>query len=144
MREFMENLEEIRNFGPYMVKVLNLIGIHSKEDLLAADYKKIKANLVEAGVTPHLNLFYSIEMGLQNRRWNEITHPARCQVEERLAPAHRDKACVVDHLVVDGHVRGALHHLHVVVVGARQHRRAGMGIHASTPSFLNKIGRAHV
>ena len=36
----MENLEEIKNFGPYMVKILNLIGIHTKVDLLAADYKK--------------------------------------------------------------------------------------------------------
>ena len=80
----MENLEEIRNFGPYMVKVLNLIGIHSKEDLLAADYKKIKANLVEAGVTPHLNLFYSIEMGLQDRRWNEITAQEKRAIKEML------------------------------------------------------------
>ncbi|MFN3784654.1 MAG: TfoX/Sxy family DNA transformation protein [Spirosomataceae bacterium] len=80
----MENLEEIKNFGPYMVNILNLIGIHSKEDLLAADYKKIKADLVKVGVTPHLNLFYSIEMGLQNRRWNEITAQEKQEIKEIL------------------------------------------------------------
>jgi hypothetical protein len=84
MREFMENLEEIKNFGPYMVKILNLIGIHTKVDLLAADYKKIKADLVKAGITPHLNLFYSIEMGLQDRRWNEITTQEKQEIKEIL------------------------------------------------------------
>ena len=80
----MKNLEEIRNLGPYMVKVLNLIGIHSKEDLLAADYKKIKADLVKAGVTPHLNLFYSIEMGLQGKSWNEITSSEKNEIKKIL------------------------------------------------------------
>ena len=80
----MENLEEIKNFGPYMVKILNLIGIHTKVDLLAADYKKIKGDLVKAGITPHLNLFYSIEMGLQDRRWNEITAQEKQEIKEIL------------------------------------------------------------
>lgn len=69
----MNGLEEIKNFGPYMVKIMKLIGIHSREDLMTSDYKTIKKKLIEAGVTPHLNIFYSIEMGLQGKGWNEIT-----------------------------------------------------------------------
>ena len=40
---------------------------------MASDYKTIKKNLIVAGVTPRLNIFYSIEMGLQGKSWNEIT-----------------------------------------------------------------------
>jgi hypothetical protein len=40
---------------------------------MASDYKTIKKNLIVAGVTPRLNIFYSIEMGLQGKGWNEIT-----------------------------------------------------------------------
>ena len=69
----MNDLEEIKNFGPYMVKVMNLIGIHSREDLMTSDYKTIKKNLFNAGIKPRHNIFYSIEMGLQGKSWNEIT-----------------------------------------------------------------------
>lgn len=33
----MNDLKEIKNFGPYMVKVMNMIGIYSREDLMASD-----------------------------------------------------------------------------------------------------------
>lgn len=69
----MYEQDGIKNFGPYMVKIMNLIGIYSREDLMASDYKTIKKNLIVAGVTPRLNIFYSIEMGLQGKSWNEIT-----------------------------------------------------------------------
>lgn len=69
----MNDLDEIKNFGPYMVKILNLIGIHSRKELMASDYKTIKNELVKAGITPHLNIFYSIEMGLQGKSWHEIS-----------------------------------------------------------------------
>jgi uncharacterized ubiquitin-like protein YukD len=52
----MNDLEEIKNFGPYMVKIMNLIGIHSREDLMASDYKTIKKNLINVGVKLHLNI----------------------------------------------------------------------------------------
>ncbi len=81
---FMNDLKEIKNFGPYMVKVMNLIGINSREDLLASDYKKIKKDLIKAGVTPHLNIFYSIEMGLQDRPWNEITSDEKNEIKKIL------------------------------------------------------------
>ena len=42
----------------------------------------------------------------------------------RMRPAvERDDACAVNHLVQDDHVIVRLHQLHVVVVGARDHRR---------------------
>ena len=80
----MNDLDEIKNFGPYMVKIINLIGIHSREDLLTSDYKTIKKNLIVTGVTPHLNIFYSIEMGLQGKSWNEITANEKNEIQKIL------------------------------------------------------------
>ncbi|MDP3394714.1 TfoX/Sxy family DNA transformation protein [Sediminibacterium sp.] len=81
----MNDLKEIKNFGPYMVKVMNLIRIYSREELMASDYKKIKKDLIKAGVNPHPNIFYSIEMGLQNKRWNEITSVEKKEIKKILA-----------------------------------------------------------
>jgi hypothetical protein len=69
----MNDLNEIKNFGPYMIKIMKLIGIESREDLMATEYNTIKEELIKAGVKPHLNIFYSIEMGLQGKGWNEMT-----------------------------------------------------------------------
>ena len=69
----MNDLASIKNFGPYMVNIMNQIGIFTKEDLLNSDYPQIKNALIEKGITPHMNIFYSIEMGLQNRNWNSIS-----------------------------------------------------------------------
>jgi hypothetical protein len=80
----MNDVKEIKNFGPYMVKIMNLIGIYSREDLMASDYKKIKEDLVKKRIFPHLNIFYSIEMGLQDKRWNEITLEERKEIQNIL------------------------------------------------------------
>jgi hypothetical protein len=80
----MNDLEEIKNFGPYMVKIMNLIGINSREDLMGLDYKTIKKNLINAGIKPHLNIFYSIEMGLQGKSWNEITANEKNEIQKIL------------------------------------------------------------
>jgi len=80
----MNDLEEIKNFGPYMVKIMNLIGIHSREDLMASDYKTIRKNLINVGVKLHLNIFYSIEMGLQGKSWNEITTDEKNEIKNIL------------------------------------------------------------
>jgi hypothetical protein len=80
----MNDLDEIKNFGPYMVKIMNLIGIHSREDLMASDYKTIKKNLINVGVKLHLNIFYSIEMGLQGKSWNEITTDEKNEIKNIL------------------------------------------------------------
>jgi len=80
----MNDLDEIKNFGPYMVKIMNLIGIHSRKDLMASDYKTIKKNLINAGIKPHLNIFCSIEMGLQGKRWNEITYNEKNEIKKIL------------------------------------------------------------
>jgi hypothetical protein len=81
----MNDLDTITNFGPYMVKIMKLIGIHSRENLLASDYKTIKENLINAGVTPHLNIFYSIEMGLQGKSWQEISPIQKQEIRNALA-----------------------------------------------------------
>jgi len=60
----MNDLKEIKNFGPYMVKIMNLIGIHSREDLMASDYK--------------------IEMGLQGKSWHEITANEKNEIQKIL------------------------------------------------------------
>ena len=79
------SLERIKNFGPYMVKTLQSIGICSREDLLATDYKRIAKALQEAGIRPHLNLFYSIEMGLQDRPWTDITPREKREIQRILS-----------------------------------------------------------
>jgi DNA transformation protein len=80
----MNDLDGIKNFGPYMVKIMKLIRIHSRKDLMATDYKTIKKNLLNAGVKPHLNIFYSIEMGLQGKSWNEITSNEKNEIKNIL------------------------------------------------------------
>ncbi|MEY4274023.1 MAG: hypothetical protein RL638_971 [Bacteroidota bacterium] len=80
----MNDLKEIKNFGPYMVKIMNLIGIYSRKDLLESDYRTIKKKLEKARVSPHLNIFYSIEMGLQGKSWNEINSNEKNEIKKIL------------------------------------------------------------
>ena len=77
-------LSEIKNFGPYMVAILNGIGIFTKEDLMNSEYPDIRSKLEENGIKPHLNIFYSIEMGLQDRVWSSITPEERWEVRKCL------------------------------------------------------------
>jgi hypothetical protein len=79
----MRSLIEIKNFGPKMVEWLNKIDIHDEADLLNSDYRTIKEKLIQAGITPHILMFYSIEMGLQERKWNDIS-PAEKQELRRI------------------------------------------------------------
>jgi len=51
---------------------------------MSSDYKTIKKNLIKAGVKPHLNIFYSIEMGLQGKSWNEITSNEKNEIKRIL------------------------------------------------------------
>jgi hypothetical protein len=81
----MSDLADILNFGPYMVKILNQIGIYSKEDLLNTDYLYIRNALIEKGIKPHLLIFYSIEMGLQDRIWSDIKHEEKKEIQKILA-----------------------------------------------------------
>ena len=81
----MSDLADILNFGPYMVKILNQIGIYSKEDLLNTDYLSIRNALIEKGIKPHLLIFYSIEMGLQDRIWSDIKHEEKKEIQKILA-----------------------------------------------------------
>jgi hypothetical protein len=80
----MCELHSIKNFGPYMVKIMNAIDIHSKDDLLNSSYTQIKNDLEKLGIKPHMNIFYSIEMGLQNRPWNSITSSEKREVKDLL------------------------------------------------------------
>jgi len=67
-----------------MVTILHKIGIYTKEDLLNTDYKHIRDALVNKGIRPHLNIFYSIEMGLQGRVWSDITAQEKKELKEML------------------------------------------------------------
>jgi hypothetical protein len=79
----MRSLIEIKNFGPKMVEWMNKIGIHNEADLMNSDYRTIKEKLIQAGITPHILMFYSIDMGLQDRSWNDIS-PAEKQELKRI------------------------------------------------------------
>ena len=65
-----------------MVKIMNGIGIFTKEDLLNTDYREIKQKLTSKGILPHLNIFYSIEMGLQDRKWSDITFEEKKELQK--------------------------------------------------------------
>lgn len=64
-----------------MVKIMHEIGICTKEDLMNTDYRQIKTALINKGIQPHLNIFYSIEMGLQDRNWNDITPQEKAEIQ---------------------------------------------------------------
>jgi hypothetical protein len=51
---------------------------------MESDYRTIKKELEKAGVSPHLNIFYSIEMGLQDKSWNEITANEKNEIQKIL------------------------------------------------------------
>ncbi|MEY3984237.1 MAG: hypothetical protein RL160_1796 [Bacteroidota bacterium] len=80
----MNDLSELKNFGPYMVRILNQIGIYSKDDLLQADLRGIYQALQQQGIKAHLLIFYSIEMGLQNRKWSDIGADEKRRIQEVL------------------------------------------------------------
>ena len=80
----MKSLKDMKNLGPYTVGILNEIGIFTMEDLLDADYPGIKVSLEQKGIKPNLNIFYSIEMGLQGRSWSSITPEERREVRKCL------------------------------------------------------------
>jgi hypothetical protein len=79
-----KEIAEIKNIGPYSVKLLNSINIFSVEDLLNTSYLKIWNDLMESGVKPHLLMFDSIEMGIQGRKWNDITANEKQEIKELL------------------------------------------------------------
>jgi hypothetical protein len=80
----MNDLKELKNFGPYMIHIMGLIGINTVHDLMNADYLSIRDNLIREGIHPHLNIFYSIEMGLQGRKWSDITQKEKMEIRRIL------------------------------------------------------------
>lgn len=84
MIDHKKEIAEIKNIGPYSVKLLNSINIFSVEDLQNTSYLKIWNDLTEIGVKPHLLLFYSIEMGIQGRKWIDITASEKQEIKELL------------------------------------------------------------
>lgn len=63
-----------------MVGWLNRIGIHNEADLLNTDYRTIYEKFVSAGIYPHILIFYSIDMGLQDRKWSDITENEKAEL----------------------------------------------------------------
>ena len=78
------NLSQIKNFGPRMVQIFDQIGVHSKKELIELSYREIRDRLISAGIKPHLLIFYSIEMGLQDRSWMDITPREKAEIKELL------------------------------------------------------------
>jgi hypothetical protein len=78
------SLGEIKNFGPYMVKIMNEIGIYTEKDLLETSYRSIQDKLLAMNIKPHLLIFYSIDMGLQERKWNDITPSQKEEIKKTL------------------------------------------------------------
>ena len=67
-----------------MIHIMGLIGINTVQDLMNADYLSIRDSLTREGIHPHLNIFYSIEMGLQGRIWSDITQKEKMEIRRIL------------------------------------------------------------
>lgn len=80
----MHELKDLKNFGPYMIYIMGQIGINTVQDLMRADYLSIRDRLIRQGIHPHLNIFYSIEMGLQDRKWSDITEHEKMEIRKIL------------------------------------------------------------
>ena len=81
------SISELKNFGPYMVRIMNEIGIYTESDLLETEYSSIQEKLLARKIEANLLIFYSIEMGLQNRAWNEISPIEKAEIKELLKRA---------------------------------------------------------
>lgn len=81
---------ELKNFGPYMVRIMNEIGIYTESDLLDTEYHSIQEKLIARKIEANLLIFYSIEMGLQNRTWNEISPTEKSEIKELLKRTFTD------------------------------------------------------
>ena len=86
----MHSLIEIKNFGHKMDEWVNKrmhcfrwSDIQNEADLMNSDYRTIKQKMIGASITPHILMFYSIEMGLQDRKWNDIS-PTEKQESKRI------------------------------------------------------------
>jgi hypothetical protein len=84
------NLDQIKNFGPYMIKLMHRLDIFTLEDLEQYTYAELYAAIEAIGILPHLNIFYSIEMGLQGRAWNDITPSEKLQVQQLIKATHHE------------------------------------------------------
>jgi hypothetical protein len=67
-----------------MIGWLNRIGIHTEEDLLKSDYRTIYQKFQSVGIYPHILIFYSIDMGLQDRKWSDITEREKAELRSIL------------------------------------------------------------
>lgn len=81
------SISELKNFGPYMVRIMNEIGIYTESDLLETEYSSIQEKLLARKIEANLLIFYSIEMGLQNRAWYEICPIEKAEIKELLKRA---------------------------------------------------------
>ena len=87
----MNDLKDIKNFGPYMIHIMGQIGVNTIQDLMHADYLSIRDRLIEAGIQPNLNIFYSIEMGLQDRKWSDITENEKMEIRSIFEKGYGNK-----------------------------------------------------
>jgi hypothetical protein len=79
-----QDISSLKNIGPYMVRIMNNIGIYTIGDLLSHDYLQIRDKMIEKGITPHILMFYSIDMGLQNRKWSDISPTEKLELRRIL------------------------------------------------------------
>lgn len=78
-------IEELKNFGPYMVDIMHRIGVYTEKDLLDSSYSDIADRLLEHGIRPHLLIFYSIAMGLQDKPWTAIPVEEKTLIRAQLS-----------------------------------------------------------
>ncbi|MCC5985642.1 MAG: TfoX/Sxy family DNA transformation protein [Rhodobacteraceae bacterium] len=67
-----DSLTTVRNIGPAMAAALRRAGVASASDLRALGTDAAYARLLASGThRPHFIAYYTLEMGLQGRPWND-------------------------------------------------------------------------
>lgn len=82
MKKYVENLSDLKNFGPKSTEWLNAIGVYTKADLRRLGSVTIYRLLKEQGYNVSLNLVYAIEGALMDVHWNKLPPDVKAELKE--------------------------------------------------------------
>lgn len=79
-----DHVSAIRNIGPAMAAALARAGITDAAELCAMGADAAYARLLASGThRPHFIAYYTLEMGLQGRPWNDCQGPEKTRLRAR-------------------------------------------------------------
>lgn len=90
----MSAISTIRNLGPKTQAEFAKAGIETAEHLRALGADSAYAQLLQHGTRPHFIGYYVLVLGLQGRKWTDITPAEKAALREnfdRLVDLHKQK-----------------------------------------------------